>query len=331
MKTVGIIKGDGIGNEISRAIIEIFKACDVPIVFEELQIGCSNIKKGLPLLPPSELKKIKDFKVVLKAPLTTPIGKGFSSINVQLRKELDLDINFRPVKTIKGIKTPFQNVDIITIRENIQGMYSGIGQERSGNIAKAVSVMDRDLLVLFFRKSFKILVKEKRKNVLIVHKANILKTTSGMFLETGLEIAKEFPELNISDMIVDATAMNLVKDPSRFDSIVTSNLFGDILSDLCAGLVGGLGVAGGANLGSEYAIFEAVHGTAPDIAGKDLANPTAFLLSACFMLEHLDLTIFSDRIKQSLETCLESEETRTKDLGGKLGLSQFVNAIITNL
>ena len=331
MKKVGLIKGDGIGIEISNAVLKIFESIKVPIQFEEINIGEKYHKNINNPITSEDLDKIKKLKTVLKAPLMTPIGEGFSSINVRLRKELNLDINYRPAKNIKGIDTPFNNVDIITIRENMQGMYTGFGQESDGETARSISIMEKDHLKKFFRNSFKLLIKEDRKKVTIVHKANILKSTSGMFLKTGLEIAKEFPELEVNDMIVDAAAMNLVKSPQYFDSIITSNLFGDILSDLCAGLIGGLGVASGANIGENYAIFEAVHGTAPDIVGKDLSNPTAFILSSCLMLDYLELNEYSNKIRTVLFNCLNKKESRTKDLGGELSHSQFVDLIVTLL
>jgi isocitrate dehydrogenase (NAD+) len=299
MKKVGLIKGDGIGPEISEFVIKIFKKMNVPLEFVEIPIGEKYHQNKMNPLNQDSLMKINELKTILKAPLMTPIGDGFSSINVALRKKYNLDINYRPVKSIKGIETPFDNIDIVTIRENMQGMYVGEGQSNDGKIAKSISIMDKEKLKIFFKRSYEILEREGRKKITIVHKANILKSTSGMFLKVGMDIAKDFPNLVVDDMIVDATAMNLVKNPQYFDSIITSNLFGDILSDLCAGLVGGLGVASGANLGKEYAIFEAVHGTAPDIVGKDLANPTAFILSACLMLDYLNLKAYSDKIRKN--------------------------------
>lgn len=316
MKRIGLIRGDGIGSEISNCVEKIFNKMKLPLAVVDINLGVQNLEKGKELIPDDEVEKMKYCDAILKAPLMTPIGEGFSSVNVSLRKLLNLDINYRPVKTIEGIDTPFQNVDIITIRENTQGMYGGEGQIFDGETAKATSVMNKTKLESFFRRSFELLIKKGRRNVVISHKANILKTTSGLFLKTGLEIAKEYPELNVTDMIVDATAMNLVKTPERFDSIITSNLFGDILSDLCAGLVGGLGVASGANLGANTAIFEAVHGTAPDIEGKNLANPTAFIYTACLMLDFLELNEEADLIRDVLNKALSQKETRTGDLGG---------------
>ena len=331
MKKVGLIKGDGIGPEISDFVTKIFKKINVPLEFVEIPIGEKYHQNKVNLLNQDSLIKINKLKTILKAPLMTPIGRGFSSINVGLRKRYHLDINYRPVKSIKGINTPFDNIDIVTIRENMQGMYTGEGQSNDGEIAKSISIMDKEKLKVFFKRAYEILEREGRKKVTIVHKANILKSTSGMFLKTGLEVSKQFPNLIVNDMIVDATAMNLVKNPQQFDSIITSNLFGDILSDLCAGLVGGLGVASGANLGKDYAIFEAVHGTAPDIVGKNLANPTAFILSACLMLDYLNLKEYSNKIRKTLYLCLENKETRTKDLGGTLSQSEFLNCLLDKL
>lgn len=327
MKKIGIIKGDGIGPEISKSVIEIINSLDLDLEWIEIQLGEKNLSLNKDLLPKEELKKIKDCDAVLKAPLNTPIGKGFSSVNVALRKEFDLHINYRPAKTY-GNFSKFNNVDLITIRENLQGMYSGLDQVRTENYAEAKSYMSKDKLILFFEESFNLAKKLKRKKITIVHKANILKSTSGLFLDTALEVSKNYPDLIFETMIVDACAMNLVKNPNNFDVIVTSNLFGDILSDLCAGLVGGLGLAPGANINDKTRIYEAVHGTAPDIAGKDLANPTAFLLSAALMLD--DLSYHKEKIilENAIIQALKDPKTRTGDLDGTLGTQAFTDIII---
>lgn len=327
MKKIGIIKGDGIGPEISKSVMKIIDSFNLELEWIEIQLGEKNLSLNKDLLEKEELEKIKQCDAVLKAPLNTPIGKGFSSVNVALRKEFDLHINYRPAKTY-GDFSNFKNVDIITIRENLQGMYSGLDQVRTENYAEAKSYMDKEKLIPFFTESFDLARKLKRKKITIVHKANILKSTSGLFLDTAIEVSKNYSDLTFETMIVDACAMNLVKNPNNFDVIVTSNLFGDILSDLCAGLVGGLGLAPGANISKNTKIYEAVHGTAPDIAGKNLANPTAFLLSAALMLEdlsyHKEKTILENAIIQALK----NPQTRTGDLGGKVGTEAFTDIIL---
>lgn len=328
-KKVSIIKGDGIGPEIMDSVLSILTKAKAPLDFQEVVLGERALKEKGSLTPQESLNIIEKNKVALKSPLNTPIGEGFSSVNVFLRKKFNLHLNLRPVKNLPNVETKFSNVDIIVMRENVQGLYIGEGQERSETEARTVSIMKKKELEDFFDQCFKEIKKRNRKKVLIAHKANILKSTSGLFLDTAKEVAQK-EGVEVDSMIIDALSMNLVKNPERFDTIITSNLFGDILSDLCAGLVGGLGVAPGANIGPNMAIFEAVHGTAPDIAGKDLANPLSLLLSACLMLDYLDLQDYSQKVKKAINLTLE-EGFKTKDLGGSLGCKDFTQKICSKL
>lgn len=323
------IPGDGIGPEIMESTISVLSALNLGLEFDPILVGEQALEKTGELVSEQDIQKISSNRIVLKSPLNTPSAKGFSSVNVFLRKKFDLFVNYRPAKSFKGIKTPFENVDIIVLRENTQGMYSGKGQVSDGNEAQAVSYMNKSDLIKFFTEGFTLFKKLGRKKICLVHKANILKTTSGLFLTTGQEVADKMG-IKLDTMIVDATAMSLVKDPSQFDTIITSNLFGDILSDLCAGLVGGLGVAPGANLGTDVKIYEAVHGTAPLIAGKGIANPTALLLSACLMLEDLGFTEEAEKVRSAIKDAI-SEGNVTGDLGGKLNTKQYTEVLIKKL
>mmetsp|Transcript_56681 Transcript_56681/g.179133 ORF Transcript_56681/g.179133 Transcript_56681/m.179133 type:complete len:294 (+) Transcript_56681:140-1021(+) len=285
------------------------------------------------LLPQETLDLIAKNKVALKGPLTTPVGEGFTSINVSLRKQFKLYANLRPVMSFKGTKARYEDIDIITVRENTQGMYSGLGQTVSedGNEAEAMSKITREgaeKIVVF---AYELARREGRKKVTAVHKANILKSTSGLFLKVAREVAERYPDIESEEMIVDNCCMQLVMNPHQFDVIVTTNLFGDILSDLCAGLVGGLGMAPGANIGEDCAIFEAVHGSAPDIAGMNLANPTSVILASIQMLEYLDMADKAERIRAALKDVIESGDRTTRDLGGEAGTNEFTEAVLERL
>ncbi len=291
------------------------------------------LKSMANLLPQATLDLIEKNKVTLKGPLTTPVGGGFTSINVSLRKKFNLYANVRPVISFKGTKSRYENIDIITVRENTEGMYSGAGQKRSDDnkSAEAMSIITREGAERIVKFAFELARQEGRKKVTIIHKANILKSTSGLFLEVAREIASHYPDIQSEEMIVDAACMNLVMYPERFDVMVTTNLFGDILSDLCAGLVGGLGMAPGANIGDGAAIFEAVHGSAPDIAGKNIANPTSVILASIQMLEYLGMQDKAERIREAVRTTIESGDRVTRDLGGSASTSEFTQAIIERL
>ncbi|HLV48116.1 MAG TPA: isocitrate dehydrogenase [Aliidiomarina sp.] len=331
--TITVIPGDGIGPDIVDATIQILDKAGCGLTYEYVDAGLIALEKHGELLPDSTLAAIDRNRVALKGPLTTPVGGGFSSINVTMRKHFGLYANLRPVVSFKGTKARYENIDIITVRENTEGMYSGLGQITSadGSEAEAMSKITRIGCERILRFAYELARREGRKKVTAVHKANILKTTSGMFLSVARDIAKEYPDIQSEEMIIDATCMKLVMTPEIFDVIVTTNLFGDILSDLCAGLVGGLGMAPGANIGKDHAIFEAVHGSAPDIAGKNIANPSSVILAAIQMLEHIGQTENAKRILDALRDTIESGDRTTVDLGGTHGTTDFTQAILERL
>ncbi|KAA1153617.1 isocitrate dehydrogenase [Pseudoalteromonas sp. FUC4] len=332
-QTITVIKGDGIGPSIIDSALEILKAAGCDFDYEFVDAGLAALEKTGELLPQETVDTIAKNKITLKGPLTTPVGEGFTSINVTLRKQFGLYANVRPVKSFVGTKARYDDIDIITIRENTQGMYSGAGQvvSEDGNEAEAKSIITREGAEKIVTFAYELAVREGRKKVTAVHKANILKSTSGLFLKVAREVAERYPQIESNEMIVDATCMKLVMTPEEFDVIVTTNLFGDILSDLCAGLVGGLGMAPGANIGEDAAIFEAVHGSAPDIAGKNLANPTSVILASIQMLEHLDMGDTAERIRSAVADVIQSGDRTTRDLGGSHGTTDFTQSVIDRL
>lgn len=330
---ITVIPGDGIGPDIVESALQILDKVGCDFEYEYVDAGLTALEKTGELLPQATLDAIERNAITLKGPLTTPVGEGFTSINVSLRKHFGLYANLRPVKSFKGTQARYENVDIITVRENTEGMYSGLGQKISddGSEAEAMSKITREGAERIVRFAYELAEREGRKKVTAVHKANILKSTSGLFLKVAREIAEEYPNIESAEMIVDAACMRLVMNPEDFDVIVTTNLFGDILSDLCAGLVGGLGMAPGANIGKNCAIFEAVHGSAPDIAGKNLANPSSVILASVQMLEHLGLPEKAEQITKALADVIESGDRTTRDLGGSHGTTDFTQAIIERL
>jgi isocitrate dehydrogenase (NAD+) len=332
-RSVTLIRGDGIGPEISDATVEILEAAGAAISWDVQPAGLEGIEQEKDPLPARTVASIEKTMVTLKGPLATPKGEGFRSVNVALRQRFDLYANLRPARSIVGVPSRYEDVDLVVVRENTEDIYAGIehyvGPGRSA--AESIAVITRHGSERIVRWAFEYARRERRKKVTLVHKANILKFSNGLFLDVGREVAKEFGDIQFDDMIVDACAMNLVKDPTKLDIIVTMNLFGDILSDLCAGLVGGLGVAPGANLGKGMAIFEAVHGTAPDIAGKGLANPTALLLAACTMLDYVDQRPVADRIRKAVYETLAVASDRTRDLGGQADTRTFTAAVVRRL
>ncbi|MDO4709344.1 MAG: isocitrate dehydrogenase [Pseudomonadota bacterium] len=333
-QTITVIRGDGIGPEIMDATLRVLDKMNLGLCYEEADAGLMALEKHGELLPQATLDSIAKNGVALKSPLTTPVGEGFTSINVTLRKKFDLYANVRPAKSFPNTKSRFASgVDLITIRENTEGLYIGEGQTVSedGQTAISVSKVTRKGAERIVRYAFELAKKTGRKKVTLVHKANILKSTSGLFLKTGREIAQEYPGIECNEMIVDNTCMQLVMRPEQFDVIVTTNLFGDILSDLCAGLVGGLGLAPGANIGEKAAIFEAVHGSAPDIAGKGIANPCALLLGAAQMLDHLAMPEQAERLRRAIIATLEARDNLTPDLGGTGTTTSFAEAIASRL
>ena len=334
MTTITVIRGDGIGPEIMDATLHVLDAMQLGLTYEDADAGMVALDKHGELLPQATMESIRRNKIALKSPLTTPVGGGFSSINVELRKRFDLYANVRPAKCFPNTKSRFSSgVDLITVRENTEGAYIGEGQEVSadGETAVLTQKVTRKGSERIVRYAFELARKTGRKKVTIVHKANILKSTSGLFLKTAREVAAHYPDIECNEMIVDNTCMQLVMRPEQFDIICTTNLFGDIISDLCAGLVGGLGLAPGANIGTDVAIFEAVHGSAPDIAGKGVANPCALLLGACQMLDHLGQPEQAMRLRDAIIATLEAKDSLTPDLGGSGNTMGFAKAIATRL
>jgi len=332
-KTIAVIRGDGIGPEIMHASLRVLDALDVGLAYDFVDAGLSAYEASGELLPQATLDAIARHRVALKSPLTTPVGGGFASINVELRKRFDLYANVRPAISYPGTKSRYENIDLITVRENTEGAYIGEGQELSadGEVATLTQRVTRRGSERIVRYAFDLARRVGRRQVTIVHKANILKSTSGLFLKVAREIAAQYPDIACSEMIIDNCCMQLVMNPFQFDVIVTTNLFGDILSDLCAGLVGGLGLAPGANIGAEAAIFEAVHGSAPDIAGKGVANPCALLLGACQMLEHLGMNDGARHIRAAIRATIVARDRVTPDLGGSGTTESFADALIERL
>jgi len=328
--TITVLRGDGIGPEIMEATLHVLDAMNLGLQYEYAEAGMTALEKVGELLPAATMDSIRKNRIALKSPLTTPVGEGFSSINVELRKRFDLYANVRPAKSFPNTKSRFPTgVDLITVRENTEGAYIGEGQSVSedGETALLTQKVTRRGSERIVRYAFELARRTGRKKVTVVHKANILKSTSGLFLKTARIVAAEYPDIQCNEMIVDNTCMQLVMKPEQFDIIVTTNLFGDIISDLCAGLVGGLGLAPGANIGTDAAIFEAVHGSAPDIAGKGVANPCALLLAAAQMLDHLGMTDKATKLREAIIATLEAKDSLTPDLGGEGNTMSFAKAI----
>lgn len=332
-QAISVIHGDGIGPEIMEASLRVLDALGCGLEYEFVEAGLIALEKQGDLLPAPTLESIRRNRVALKGPLTTPVGKGFRSINVTLRETFDLYANVRPVVSIPGTRAHYEGVDIITVRENTEGAYLAAEAKTSdcGTSAESKIVITRKGSERVVRYAFDLARAAGRKKVTLVHKANILKTVSGLFLGVAREVAAEYPDIECDEMIVDATCMKLVMDPQQFDVIVTTNLFGDIISDLCAGLVGGLGLAPGANIGHEAAIFEAVHGSAPDIAGRRIANPCALLLASVQMLTHLDKVDKAERLRMAITETIAAGDHTTPDLGGDGNTDSFADAIIARL
>jgi isocitrate dehydrogenase (NAD+) len=329
---VTLIPGDGIGPEVTRAVLHVLEAAGAEIDWDWQQAGSAALETHGTPLPDPLLESIRRNRVALKGPVSTPVSTGFRSVNVTLRQTFDLYANVRPSRTLPGVLTRFPEVDIVLFRENTEGLYAGIeSYDENLELAEAVARISRRGSERIIRFAFEYARQHGRRKITLAHKANILKKTSGLFLEVGRQIAREYPDIAFEDKIIDNLCMQLVMRPETFDCIVTTNLFGDILSDLCAGLVGGLGLVPGANIGDEVAIFEAVHGSAPDIAGQNRANPTALLLSATMMLEHLGERELACRIQNALHDVLREGRIRTPDLGGTASTMQFAEAIAERL
>ena len=331
--TIAVIRGDGIGPEIMDATLHVLEALKLGLDYEFVDAGLSAYEKTGELLPATTIAAIQKHRIALKSPLTTPVGEGFSSINVELRKRFDLYANVRPAISFPNTKSRYENIDLITVRENTEGAYIGEGQALSADgetatLTQRVTRRGSDRIV---RYAFELARRIGRKKITVVHKANILKSTSGLFLKVAREVAAQYPDIQCNEMIVDNTCMQLVMKPEQFDVIVTTNLFGDIISDLCAGLVGGLGLAPGANIGTEAAIFEAVHGSAPDIAGKGIANPVALLLGSIQMLEHLGKVEEARRLRAAIIATMTAKDSLTPDLGGNGTTTTFAKAIAAHI
>lgn len=330
MRQITLIPGDGIGPEITDSIVKIIEKSGLKIDWDIQNAGSEVAKTEGSPLPQRVIDSIIKNKIALKAPVTTPIGKGFRSVNVSLRKQLDLYANLRPCKNIPNVETKFNNVDIIVVRENTQDLYAGIERQISVDKAESIKIITRDASERIAQFAFDYAVKNNRKEVCAVSKANICKFTDGLFLDSVRTIAKKYPNILYREILVDNLCMQLVQKPEQFDVLVLPNLYGDIVSDLCAGLIGGLGVAQGANIGQDYAVFEAVHGSAPDIAGQDKANPTALLLSAVEMLNYINEVEYAKKIEKALYKTLGGN-IFTADLGGNAKCSEFTEEIIKNL
>lgn len=330
MYNITLINGDGIGPEISESVVKIIKASGLDINWDIQSAGSDVIESEGTPLPQRVLDSIKTNKVALKAPVTTPIGKGFRSVNVQLRKDLDLYANLRPCKNLPGVKTRFENVDLVVVRENTQDLYAGVEEQIDENTAHSIKIITREASERICRFAFDYAVKNGRQEVCVVTKANIMKLSDGLFLDSYRNVAKDYPTIKQREILVDNLCMQLVQDPTRFDVLVLPNLYGDIVSDLTAGLIGGLGVAQGANIGLNCAVFEPVHGSAPDIKGQNKANPTALLLSAIEMLKYINEYEYAQKIENALFKTL-SDGLKTADLGGNLSTSEFTDIIIKNL
>jgi len=326
-----LLPGDGIGPEVTAAVVAILEAAGVDIEWETHWIGAEAISRLGDPLPQEVLDAILRTKVALKGPVTTPVGTGFASVNVRLRKTLDLYANLRPVKSLPNVKSRFENVDVVVVRENTEDLYSGLEHEVVPGVVESLKIITERASTRIARFAFDYARLHKRRKVTAVHKANIMKMSDGLFLRCFRKVAEQYPDIEADDKIVDNLCMQLVIDPHQFDVLLMENLYGDIVSDLCAGLVGGLGVVAGANIGENGSVFEAVHGSAPDIAGQNRANPIALLQSALLMLDHLREFDASRRIRAALTAVLQSGTTLTRDLGGTASTTEFTAAIIQRL
>ena len=326
--TITLIPGDGIGPEVTNAAVRVLEATGVKFEWESFSAGAEAYDKYHEYIPKELIESIERTRVALKGPVTTPIGGGFASINVELRKMFELYANFRPIRNLPHIPTRYPDVDLIIIRENTEGLYSGIEHEVVPGVVESLKIITEKASTRIARFAFEYARKNKRKKIHAIHKANIMKMSDGLFIRCSRNISKEYPEITYGEHIVDNTCMQLVMNPYQYDMLLMENLYGDILSDLCAAFVGGLGFVPGANFGDHCAIFEAVHGSAPDIAGKNLANPTAVLRSGLLMLRHLGEDEAATKIRNALEKVYRDRDKLTRDVGGKSGTSQFADSII---
>lgn len=328
MHRITLIPGDGIGPEITAAVVRIIGATGVDIEWESFVAGAEALSRLGDPLPEPVLESIRRNGVALKGPLTTPVGTGFASVNVRLRKALDLYANLRPVRTLPGIKTPFGDLDLVIVRENTEDLYSGLEHIVVPGVVESLKIITEKASTRIARFAFEHARKEGRKKISAIHKANIMKLSDGLFLDCFRRVSADYPEIQAEDRIIDAACMQLVMKPQQFDVLLLENLYGDIVSDLAAGLVGGLGVVPGANIGELGAVFEAVHGSAPDIAGQNLANPTALIQTAILMLRYINEREPADRIERALHRTLAEGKVRTRDIGGSAGTSEYTEAIV---
>src|ERR1700726_1240216 len=328
---VTLIPGDGIGPEVTQATVRILEATGVKFDWETFSVGAEAYEKYKEYIPKEVIESIESTRVGLKGPVTTPVGGGFASINVALRKKFDLYANFRPIRNLPHIPTRYPDVDLIIVRENTEGLYSGLEHEVVPGVVESLKIITEKASTRIARFAFEYARKNQRKQIHAIHKANIMKLSDGLFLRCSRNVAKEYPDITYGEHIVDIACMQLVMNPYQYDMLVMENLYGDILSDLCAAFVGGLGFVPSANLGDECAIFEAVHGSAPDIAGKNLANPTALLRSALLMVRHLGEHEASTKIRGALERVYRHHEKLTRDIGGEAGTSEFADAVIAEM
>ncbi|MCA9217132.1 MAG: isocitrate/isopropylmalate dehydrogenase family protein [Planctomycetales bacterium] len=333
-----LIPGDGIGPEVSSAVIRVFEAVDAPIQWAEHLAGIAALDAGDDVLPNSTVEAISAAGVALKGPCTTPVGEGFTSVNVQLRKRLNLYAAVRPVRNLNGVSTRFDGVDLVILRENTEGLYSGVENQVTDDVVMSMKVATETACSRMARWAFRYATQRKRKKITVFHKANIMKMTDGLFLRCARQVhQRDYPNIEYDEVIIDAGCMKLVQDPTQFDVLLLENLYGDVVSDLCAGLVGGLGVVPGANIGDECAVFEAVHGSAPDIAGKGIANPLALIMSSVMMLNYIADQRGDERcraaaakIKTAYDKTLDDGQ-KTRDLGGELGTNEFTDALIDRI
>jgi isocitrate dehydrogenase (NAD+) len=328
---VTLIPGDGIGPEVSDAVVRILDASGAKFDWERYAAGAEAFEKYEEYIPKELYDSIERTKLALKGPVTTPIGGGFTSINVTLRKKFELYVNFRPIKNLPGLETRYPNVDLIIVRENTEGEYVGLEHEVVPGVMTSLKVITEKGSTRIAKWAFEYARKHGRRKIHAIHKANIMKLSDGMFLKCAREVARNFPEITYGEHIIDNACMQLVMNPYQYDTLLLPNLYGDIVSDLCAAFVGGLGLVPGANIGAYAAIFEAVHGSAPDIAGKDIANPTALLQSAILMLRHIDESQAADRVESAMEHVYKERETLTRDVGGTAGTRAFADAVVAAL
>jgi isocitrate dehydrogenase (NAD+) len=324
---VTLIPGDGIGPEVVAAAVRVLSATGVEFEWDTQPAGATAIGEHGSALPERTLESIRRNKVAFKGPTETPIGTGHRSVNVELRKTLDLYANLRPVKTLPGVKSRYENVDVVVVRENTEDLYSGLEHVVVPGVVESIKIITEKASTRIAKFAFEYATANARRKVTAVHKANIMKLSDGLFLDCCRAVAKHHPDVTYDEMIVDNTCMQLVLDPTRFDILLLENLYGDIVSDLCAGFIGGLGMAPGANIGTDIALFEAVHGSAPDIAGKNLANPIAVILSGAMMLDHLGEQKAADRVRQAVHAVLREGKKLTRDLGGTAGTTEIAEAI----